>query len=80
MTSHISDTTRYIATAIGGELNSPQSAETLPALLYKGTLQTRLGGGVAPPNKNTICALVLVGAFQTGPPTFRTQPDTFRMR
>ena len=47
--SFISNATWYISTAIGGKINRPRSTETLPSLLYRGTLRTRVGEGRRPP-------------------------------
>ena len=76
---YTSNTTRYISNAIGGELNRAGPTETTSALSYRVTSQTRVVGGIAP-TKNSICSLVLVGAFRTRPRAFQTRPGTFRRR
>ena len=79
-TSRFSNTARYILTAIDGRRSRPGPKARLPALLRRGTLQMRVGGGGRPATKDSVRALVLAGAFQTRPRTFQTQPGTFGKR
>ena len=72
--------TWYFSNVIGRKLGRPRTTETLPACLYRGTLETRVGEGGRRRAKKSIYALVSVRTLRQRLRPFQTRPGTFQTR